>query len=180
MSLHLWHDISMGKNIPHVVDAVVEIPQDARAKYELDKETGLLRLDRVLFTPMHYPANYGFLPQTLCGDGDPLDILIYSQVTLVPMCLVQARPVGVIRLLDGGEEDDKIIAVADKDVSMNHVQALEDMPEYLVKELTIFFEDYKKLEGKTVEILGVDGKEAAWKAIEESMGRYQEKFPQVG
>ena len=135
-----------------------------------------MRLDRVLFTPMHYPANYGFIPQTLCGDGDPLDILVYSQVTLVPMCLVQARPIGVIRLLDGGEEDDKIIAVAEGDMSVSYMEALGDMPEYSIKELSIFFEDYKKLEGKAVEILGIDGKEAALEVILQSMERYREKF----
>ena len=112
-----WHEVPVGENIPEIVTAIIEIPKNTRAKYELDKESGMLKLDRVLYSSMYYPANYGFIPQTYCEDHDPLDIVVLSQETLVPMCLVDAKVLGVMRMLDGGEKDDKIIAVAANDMS---------------------------------------------------------------
>jgi inorganic pyrophosphatase len=176
MIQNLWHDISPGKNAPQQVNAIIEIPKDSLAKYEIDKETGLLKLDRVLHTPMRYPSNYGFIPKTFCEDGDPLDILVYSQITFDPLCLVETKPIGVIRMLDGGEADDKIIAVAKGDMSVSEMDELVDLPEYLLKEVRLFFEDYKKLEGKTVEVLSVEGKEVALKTIEEAVELYGSKF----
>ncbi|MDX9812466.1 MAG: inorganic diphosphatase, partial [Bacteroidales bacterium] len=111
-SFNPWHCVSPGDKLPNIVNGVIEIPKGSRAKYELDKESGLLRLDRVLYTSVYYPANYGFIPQTYCGDKDPLDILILSQIEVVPLTIVPAKVIGVMRMLDGGEADDKIIAVA--------------------------------------------------------------------
>src|SRR5689334_13245376 len=116
MNFNPWHSVSVGKKAPETVNGIIEIPKGSRAKYELDKESGLLKLDRVLYSSVFYPANYGFIPQTYCDDNDPLDILILSQVEIVPLCIVPARVVGVMRMIDGGEADDKIIAVAAGDV----------------------------------------------------------------
>ncbi len=145
-----WHKVSVGKDAPDIVNAIIEIPQNTRAKYELDKESGLLKLDRVLYSSMYYPANYGFIPQTYCDDKDPLDIVVLSQITVVPMCLLEAKVIGVMRMEDSGELDDKIIAVAKNDMSVNHIKDTEDLPKHFFKELKNFFEDYKKLENKTV------------------------------
>ncbi len=121
MNNHPWHDVSIGEHYPDKVKGIIEIPKNCRAKYELDKESGMLLLDRVLYSSINYPANYGFIPQTFCDDGDPLDILVVSQIDIVPMCLVEATVLGVMRMLDGGEMDDKIIAVASNDISVNHM-----------------------------------------------------------
>ena len=147
-----WHSVSPGDNVPEVVNGIIEIPKNTRAKYELDKESGLLKMDRVLYSSMYYPANYGFIPQTYCDDNDPLDILVLSQITIVPMCIVSARVIGVMRMLDGGELDDKIIAVAEEDMSVNHINDISELPAHFFKELKNFFEDYKKLENKSVQV----------------------------
>src|SRR5882724_7634652 len=118
---HPWHQVSPGDNIPEVVNAIIEIPKGSKAKYEIDKESGLLKLDRVLFSSVMYPANYGFIPQTYCDDKDPLDILILSQIDLVPLCIVEAKVIGVMQMLDQGQPDDKIIAVAAQDMSVAHL-----------------------------------------------------------
>ncbi len=151
-SNHPWHNISPGENTPDFVNGIIEIPKNTRAKYELDKESGLLKLDRVLYSSMYYPANYGFIPQTYCDDKDPLDILVLSQITIVPMCIVSAKVIGVMQMLDNGEKDDKIIAVAENDMSVNHIEDINELPEHFFRELKNFFEDYKKLENKTVEV----------------------------
>lgn len=176
MTKNLWHDVSCGEKAPEQINAIIEIPKNSRAKYEIDKETSLLKLDRVLHSPMGYPTDYGFVPQTLCEDGDPLDVLIYSQVTLEPLCLVKARPIGVIKMIDGGEADDKIIAVAEGDKSVEHINDLADLPQYLLKEARFFFEEYKKLEEKEVQILSIEGREVALKVVEESIELYKAKF----
>ena len=150
MKRNPWHDVPNGEKSPMIVNGIIEIPKNTRAKYELDKESGMLKLDRVLYAAMYYPANYGFIPKTFCDDGDPLDILILSQIEIVPMCIVEAKVIGVMRMLDGGEMDDKIIAVAENDMSVNHIENIEDLPPHSLKELRNFFEDYKKLENKEV------------------------------
>jgi len=147
-----WHKVSIGENAPNEVTAIIEIPKNTRAKYELDKESGMLKLDRVLYSSMYYPANYGFIPQTYCDDKDPLDILVLSQITVVPMCILDAKVLGVMRMLDGDEMDDKIIAVASHDMSVNYINNIEELPAHFFKELRNFFEDYKKLENKTVQV----------------------------
>jgi inorganic pyrophosphatase len=147
-----WHSVEIGDDAPNEVNGIIEIPTATRAKYELDKESGLLKMDRVLYSSIYYPANYGFIPRTYCDDNDPLDILILSQITIVPLCIVPAKVIGVMRMLDQGEHDDKIIAVAANDMSVNHFNDISELPKHFVKELRNFFEDYKKLEKKTVEV----------------------------
>lgn len=169
-----WHKVSIGNDTPAVVNGIIEIPKNTRAKYELDKESGMLLMDRVIFSSMHYPANYGFIPQTYCDDKDPLDIMVLSQIDVVPMCIVSAKVIGVMRMIDGGEMDDKIIAVAEHDMSVNHMNDIDDLPSHWIKELRNFFEDYKKLENKKVEVEEFQNRETAMKIIKQSMEDYKE------
>lgn len=171
-----WHNVSPGSNTPAFVNGIIEIPQNTRAKYELDKTTGLLKLDRVLYSSMYYPANYGFIPRTYCDDHDPLDILILSQITIQPMCIVEAKVIGVMRMLDGDEMDDKIISVAANDMSVNHFNDVSELPEHFMKELQNFFEDYKKLENKKVVVEEFQNRELAQQIVTQSIVDYQNKF----
>lgn len=171
-----WHDVNIGENAPEFVTGVIEIPKGSKGKYELDKKTGMLMLDRVLFSAVHYPANYGFIPQTFCEDHDPLDILIISQIDIPSMTLVEAKVIGVMRMVDGGEADDKIIAVAAGDQSVNYINEIEELPPHLMKEIHRFFEDYKKLENKEVIVEDFLGKEDAMRIIRESIVLYDKSF----
>lgn len=171
-----WHSVSPGNDVPKLVNAIIEIPKNTRAKYELDKESGLLKMDRVIYSSMYYPANYGFIPQTYCDDKDPLDILVLSQIAIVPMCLVEAKIIGVMRMLDQGELDDKIIAVAQNDKAVNHINTIEELPEHFFNELRNFFEDYKKLEAKEVKVEKFQDKATAQAILQQSIEDYQEKF----
>lgn len=171
-----WHKVAVGEDAPNVVNGIIEIPQNTRAKYELDKETGLLKMDRVIYSSMYYPHNYGFIPQTYCDDHDPLDILVLSQISIVPMCLVDAKVIGVMQMLDGGEKDDKIIAVANNDMSVKHYNDISELPEHFIKELRNFFEDYKKLENKTVEVEEFQDAQTAKSIILKSIEDYKKKF----
>jgi inorganic pyrophosphatase len=168
-----WHSVTIGPFAPDIVNGIIEIPKDTRAKYELDKESGLLKLDRVIYSSMYYPANYGFSPQTYCEDHDPLDILILSQIAVVPLCIVSAKVIGVMRMLDGGELDDKIIAVAENDMSVKHITDIATVPEHFFRELRTFFEDYKKLEHKTVEVEEFQGAAVAREIIQKSIEDYK-------
>ena len=176
MTVHPWHEVSIGDNSPEYVNGIVEIPKNSRAKYELDKESGMVRLDRVLYSSINYPANYGFIPKTYCDDDDPLDILILSQIEIVPMCLVEAKVIGVMRMMDCGEMDDKIIAVAKNDMSVNHFNCVTELPKHHLKELRSFFEDYKKLENKTVVVEDIQPKAKALRVVEQSIIDYNKKF----
>lgn len=169
-----WHKVSPGDNVPDVVNGIVEIPKNTRAKYELDKKSGMLILDRVLFSSVYYPANYGFIPQTYCEDHDPLDIVVLSQITVVPMCIVPSKVIGVMRMLDGGEKDDKIIAVAEHDMSVNHFNDISELPQHFLRELGNFFEDYKKLENKTVSVEDFQNAEIAREIVTKSMEDYHQ------
>ncbi len=171
-----WHDVSFGDESPAIVQCIIEIPSGSKAKYELDKESGLLRLDRVLFSSVHYPANYGFIPRTYCDDKDPLDVLVISQVEVVPFCIVNAKVIGVMRMLDGGESDDKIIAVAADDISVNHYNDITDLPPHTILEVQRFFEDYKILENKEVVVEGFLGREDAFRIVKESIELYNVTF----
>lgn len=175
--MNVWHDIHYGENAPEIVTAVIEISAKSRIKYEIDKETGLLMLDRVLYSAQHYPANYGFIPQTLGDDNDPLDVLVISYADIIPMTLVNCRPVGVMHMIDGGEGDDKIICVADDDITVSHINDLDDVPKSFLEEVEHFFATYKDLQKKKVEINGFDGKSKAYEIIEAGIKLYQQKFP---
>lgn len=176
MVKHPWHEVEIGNKAPDIVNAFVEIPKGSKAKYEIDKISGLLKLDRVLFSSMHYPAHYGFIPQTLCGDKDPLDILVISSVDLVPYCLLEARVIGVMRMKDQGDLDDKIIAVAHKDVSMDYIHDIQDLPPHTMIEIKRFFQDYKTLENKTIEVEPILGKPEAMKIIQDNILAYKKTF----
>ncbi|MFK7758089.1 MAG: inorganic diphosphatase [Flavobacteriales bacterium] len=168
-----WHRVSAGKDAPSIVNGIIEIPKNTRAKYELDKDTGLLILDRVLYSSMYYPANYGFIPQSYCDDKDPLDILVLSQITVVPLCIVPSKVIGVMRMLDNGEHDDKIIAVAAHDMSVNHLNDISELPAHFLKELKHFFEGYSQLENKTVEIREFQNAEKAQEIVHQSLLDYK-------
>ncbi len=171
-----WHDVNMGNEVPSIINAVIEIPKGSKAKYELDKSSGLLRLDRVLFSSVHYPANYGFIPQTYCADKDPLDILVICSIDVEPMCIVEAKVIGVMRMIDDNEHDDKIIAVAKNDMSVNYIDDINELPPHTVVELKRFFEDYKKLENKHVVVNHFLDKKKAYQIIKESINLYNELF----
>jgi len=169
-----WHKVDIGARAPDFVNGVIEIPKNTRAKYELDKDSGLLIMDRVLYSSMYYPANYGFIPKTYCDDNDPLDILILSQISVVPMCIVSAKVIGVMRMIDNEELDDKIIAVAENDMSVSHIDDISELPEHFFKELKNFFEDYKKLENKTVKIEEFQNGTIAKGIIKQSIQDFEE------
>lgn len=171
-----WHGVTFGDSAPQVVNGIIEIPKGNRAKYELDKESGMLMLDRVLFSSVYYPANYGFIPRTYCDDNDPLDILVICQEDIVPLCIVPAKVIGVMRMIDGGEADDKIIAVAKGDPSVNHINDISELPQHFISELKSFFEDYKKLENKQVVVEEFQNAEVAWTIVEKAISDYNEKF----
>jgi inorganic pyrophosphatase len=174
--LHPWHSADYGDNAPSQVNAVIEIPQGSRAKYEIDKKTGLLKLDRVIYSSFHYPVNYGFIPQTLGEDGDPLDILVLCSQAIQALCLVQATVIGNMQMIDSGEKDDKIIAVATKDPSVNHITSIEEMPPHFLNELRNYFEQYKVLENKQVQIEDFQNKETAYDIIKEAIAFYKKSF----
>ena len=172
MKNHPWHDVEIGDKSPELVNAIIEISRGSKAKYEVDKATGLLRLDRVLHSSFYYPINYGFIPQTYSGDGDPLDILVLSQIDFEPLSIVTAKVIGVMRMIDKGE-DDKIIAVCANDTSVSHINALEELPPHLMSEIKHFFEQYKKLEHTDVVVDEFFDKEKALQIILKSKADYQ-------
>jgi inorganic pyrophosphatase len=174
--LHPWHGAHYGRKAPDVLNAVIEIPQGSRSKYEVDKKTGLLKLDRVIYSSFHYPINYGFIPQTLGQDGDPLDILVLCSQPIHPLCLVEATVIGNMQMIDQGTLDDKIIAVAAKDPSVNHLKNTDDLPSHFMAELKNYFEQYKVLENKKVVIDNFQDKETAYQIINAAILLYREKF----
>jgi len=176
MNFNPWHSVSFGTQVPDLVNAIIEIPKGSRAKYELDKATGLLKLDRVLYSSVYYPANYGFIPQTYCDDNDPLDILVLSQIEMQPLCLVEAKVIGVMRMLDQGEADDKLIAVCAHDMSVNHINDISELPPHFIDELRHFFEEYKKLEQKVVQIAEFQNARLAKKILSHAINDYEAKF----
>lgn len=173
---HPWHEVSVGKNPPAFVNGIIEIPRGSRAKYEIDKESGLIKLDRVIYASMYYPLNYGFIPQTLGEDGDPLDIVVLTQVSVVPLCMIPSKVIGVMQMIDRGENDEKIIAVAEEDPSVSHIGDVKDLPGHLISELRHFFENYKTLENKKVLINDFLSKEDAFSVIQASINAYHISF----
>lgn len=173
---HPWHGIEIGNEAPKKVTAVIEISKGSRAKYEIDKKTGLLRLDRVIYSSFHYPINYGFIPQTLGKDNDPLDILVLCSESIQPGCIIDATVIGNMQMIDNFEDDDKIIAIASNDPSVNHYTSVEDLPPHFITQLKNYFEQYKVLENKVVKIDAFQNKEEAYAIIEESIDLYQKTF----
>ena len=174
--LHLWRDLPPGRNPPEEVTAVIEIPSGSRNKYELDKETGLLKLDRVLYSAVHYPSDYGFIPRTLHEDGDPLDILVLLKEQTFPGCMIDVRPIGVLKMLDRGEPDDKILGVPLHDPAHEEFFDIADIPQHMLREIEYFFSTYKDLEGKRVQAAGWEKSEHAMQIIVESIERYDQKY----
>ena len=172
-----WHEVQIGNESPDIVRAIVEIPRGSRAKYELDKDSGLLKLDRVLYSSVHYPANYGFIPRTLGDDHDPLDILVLSQIEIQPLCIVRAKVIGVMRMIDSGEGDDKVLAVAADDISVNYIDSIEQLPPHFHSELRHFFEEYKRLENKTVLVEDFQPAELAKDIIRRAISEYNTALP---
>ncbi|HYE25533.1 MAG TPA: inorganic diphosphatase [Clostridia bacterium] len=173
--IHAWHDISPGEHIPTEFDAVIEIPFGSSVKYELDKQSGLIRLDRILYSAVYYPANYGFIPQTLAEDDDPLDVLVFCQEPVVPLTIIHARTVGLMTMVDSGKKDHKVIAVATKDPEFNSYNEAAEMPPHRLMMLRRFFQDYKLLEGKAVEVEEVQPAATAYPVIEDALARYSQQ-----
>jgi inorganic pyrophosphatase len=170
--IHPWHDVTPGEDIPQEFNAVIEIPFGSSVKYELDKESGLIKLDRILYSAVYYPANYGFIPQTLAEDHDPLDVLVLCQETVVPLTLIHARTIGIMTMIDQGEKDHKIIAVATDDPEFNSYREAAEMPSHRLTMLRRFFQDYTQLEGKVVEVDEIQPAKAAFPIIEDALTRY--------
>src|SRR6266487_2106931 len=172
--MHAWHDVTPGQHLPEEFLAVVEIPMGSSVKYELDKETGLLRLDRILYSAVYYPANYGFIPQTLAEDDDPLDALVLCQEAVAPLTLVKARAIGLMTMVDSGKKDHKVLAVAVDDPEFNGFAEAGELPAHRLAILRRFFQDYKTLEGKAVEVEEFEPASAAFPIIEEALECYSE------
>jgi inorganic pyrophosphatase len=169
---HAWHDVTPGEHLPTEFTAVIEIPMGSSVKYELDKETGLLKLDRILYSAVYYPANYGFIPQTLAEDGDPLDVLVLCQEAVAPLTLVQARGIGLMTMMDAGKRDHKILAVAVDDPEYNGFHDAAELPPHRLTMLRRFFQDYKQLEGKAVEVDEMEPARASVPVVEKALLEY--------
>jgi inorganic pyrophosphatase len=175
MIKHPWHEVSPGANPPEYVNGIIEISTGMRTKYEVDKDTGLLKLDRVLYSAVYYPANYGFIPQTLGEDNDPLDIMILCREPIRPLCIVPARVIGVMRMIDQGLGDDKIIAVVENDANNKHLNDISELAPHFKLELMEFFESYKKLENKIVTVPDFQDKKTAMKIISDAVDYYKKE-----
>ncbi len=174
--MNIWHDIKWERITPNSFTSVIEISKGGKNKYELDKETGMLRLDRVLYTSTHYPANYGFIPKTYADDNDPLDVLVLCQEEIMPMTLVDCFPIGIINMIDENAKDEKIIAIPSNDPSLSCYKDISELPAHMFEEISHFFEVYKVLENKHTAIKEILGKDDAIKCIEKCISQYKEKF----
>jgi inorganic pyrophosphatase len=175
---HPWHDLSPGENAPKEFNAVIEIPLHSNVKYELDKSSGMLRMDRVLYSAVFYPANYGFIPQTLAEDRDPLDVLVLCQEPVVPLTVIHARAIGLMTMVDTGDADHKIIAVATADPEYSAYYEASKLPPHQMAMVRRFFQDYKQLEGKEVDVDEILPAAKAYPIIENALSEYKKKFPQ--
>ena len=174
--INIWHDINENRVSPEDFICVVEIPKGSKKKYELDKETGLIILDRILYTSTHYPANYGFIPRTYGDDNDPLDVLLLCTEKLDPLTLVRAYPIGVITMVDNNSNDEKIIAIPFSDPTYNGYKDISELPEHIFDEMRHFFEVYKTLENKSTAVDTVKGYAEAVEVIKKAMENYKNKF----
>ncbi len=177
--MNIWHDIDRKRITPENFVAVIEISKGSKQKYELDKKTGLLILDRILYTSTHYPANYGFIPHTLAADGDPLDVLVLCSESLLPLSLVNVYPIGVITMDDGGKSDEKIIAIPFSDPNYNTYRSIDELPKHIFDEMQHFFSVYKQLEGKNTAVNTVQGKDEAIAIISSSLENYKEHLFEI-
>lgn len=177
--MNIWHDIDPKRITPDEFIAVIEIQKGSKQKYELDKKTGLLILDRILYTSTHYPANYGFIPHTLADDGDPLDVLVLCSESLLPLSLVKVYPIGVITMNDNGKNDEKIIAIPFTDPNYNSYKTIADLPKHVFDEMQHFFSVYKQLEGKNTAVNTVCGRENAIAIIEKSLMNYKDNLFEI-
>ena len=174
---HPWHDLSPGDKVPHEFEAVIEIPLHANIKYELDKKSGIIRMDRVLYSAVFYPANYGFIPQSLAEDNDPLDVLVLCQESVVPLTIMHARTIGLMTMIDSGIPDHKIIAVATADPEYSAYHEASELPPHQMAMVRRFFQDYKQLEGKEVDLDEILPAKRAYPIIENSLAAYKKKYP---
>ena len=174
--MNLWHEISAGKDVPNIINVIIECPKGSKNKYEIDKETGLIKLDRAMKTSQDYPFDYGFVPQSYWDDGDALDVVLLATYPIAPGILVEARPIGIMNMVDCGEGDDKIIAVPKSDPRFDEIHDLGDINKHTLKEMQHFFETYKSIEEKVVVVNGFKNKEAALVAIRKGLKLYQDKF----
>ena len=174
--MNVWHDINPNRINPDNFLSIIEISKGSKNKYELDKESGILILDRILYTSTHYPANYGFIPKTLADDGDPLDVLVLCNEPIQPMVLVKCYPIGVITMMDNGKNDEKIIAIPFDDPTYNSYHSIKELPRHIFEEMQHFFTVYKQLENKHTAVNEVMGPEAAADIIEQCIKNYQEKY----
>lgn len=171
-----WHDLDIGEDYPDKVTALIEIPRGSSVKYEFDKESGFIRIDRFLYSAVFYPGDYGFIPQTYCDDGDPLDVLIYTSTPVAPGVIGTVRILGVLRMVDSGEQDDKLIGVWDEDPRMAAYADVSDLPQHWILEAKNFMETYKILQKKTVKITAVEDRKAALKVLEEARALYEKNY----
>ena len=169
-----WHDLSPGSRPPHELNAIVEIPRGSRNKYELDKETGLFKFDRLLYSAVHYPGDYGFIPGTLAEDGDPLDVMVLVQEPSFTGCLIEVRPVGILNMIDNAEGDRKVLAVPNRNPRYDQIHTMDQIFPHVRREIEHFFGIYKELEGKVTRMLGWGGPKEARRAIVDSRARYLE------
>ena len=174
--MNIWHDMDPAAITPTDFTAVIEIPKGSKCKYELDKYTGLLKLDRVLYTSTHYPANYGFLPRTFADDGDPLDVLVLCSEPIHPLTLIRVYPIGVMRMLDGGKMDDKIIAIPFSDPTYLGITSIDEIPAHIFDEIMHFFSVYKQLENKQTAVKTLFGREEAEKIIQAAIDDYNKLY----
>ena len=174
--MNIWHDIDKDRITVKQFEALIEIPKGSKAKYELDKQTGLLRLDRILYTSTVYPANYGFIPRTYADDKDPLDVLVLCSDAIYPMTFVSCFPIGVIKMEDNGELDEKIIAIAVNDPTYKDYYDIHELPSHIFDEMMHFFEVYKKLEHKTTAVKEICHRDEAIEIIKKSIERYEREF----
>lgn len=172
---HPWHDVSPGEQVPRDFQALIEIPLGSNVKYEMDKATGLLKVDRIIHSAVFYPANYGFIPQTYAEDNDPLDVLVLCQEPVEPLALICARAIGLMTMIDSGASDDKVIAVATNDPEFNQYVEARDLPGHRLGVLKRFFQDYKQLEGKQVQVEDIRPSDAAVTVIERALARYKKE-----
>lgn len=176
--MNIWHDMSFKRVKPQDFEVVIEISKNMKNKYELDKETGFLKLDRILYTSTHYPANYGFIPKTYADDNDPLDVLVLCSEPIAPMSLVRCFPIGYIAMTDQGKSDIKILAIPFQDPTWNIFKDIDELPQHIINEIRHFFKVYKQLEGKEMQVLEIGDRFEAEKIINKSIQKYRKKFPQ--